>query len=986
MIEPPPPTPPVPPDRAETAPAPRRPWRSLSELAESPDLREALERELPRQAAIWPREMSRRRFLQLAGAAIGLAGLVACGIPPRQQIVPYVHKPEAVVPGKSLYFATAMTLGGSALGLLVRSREGRPVKIEGNPTHPASLGATDALAQGSILELYDPDRSQGVRFQGEARGWDDFWQALATHFQATGGAGLRLLTETVTSPTLAAQLAAVLKAFPQAVWHQYQPVNRDSARAGALLAFGQDTEAVYHLAGADIILSLGADSLFSGPGAVRYAHDFAQRRRPENGPLNRFYAVDSNLTSTSAMADHRLPLRDGDLPSFAAGLAAALGAGPQANLPAAVPPGWLAGLVRDLQAHRGASVVIPGQGQPAEVHALAHLLNDALGAVGKTVTYLDPIATKPVDETASLQALVQAMTAGQVQTLLILGGNPAYNAPADLAFGEQMARVGLCAHLSLYEDETSALCQWHLPESHYLEAWGDARAYDGTASIVQPLISPLYSTLSASELLARLAAGSPVGQPAGYDLVRAVWQPQASGSFDAYWKSALNDGVLPNTTAAPVSRALVAGLANKLAVTTPAAAGDIELVFRPDPAVFDGRFANNPWLQEWPRPVTQLTWDNAALMAPVTAAQLGLQNDQLVELSWQGRSLTVPVFIVPGHAADSITLHLGYGRSRAGQVGTGVGFNAYQLRTTSAPWRLSGVQVRALSQEHDLVLTRDHHLIEGRDLVRVATLAEYQANENFAHSSGQPPLTLYPTGDYPGERWGMVIDLNACVGCNACVLACQAENNIPVVGKEQVANGREMHWLRVDSYFFGEPDNPEVHFQPVPCMQCERAPCEPVCPVGATVHSSDGLNDMVYNRCVGTRFCSNNCPYKVRRFNFLQYEDASDAGPRAMQRNPDVTVRTRGVMEKCTYCVQRIRTAQITAQEQGRAVQDGEVVTACQGVCPAQAITFGDLRQTGSAVAKQQALPRDYALLEELGTRPRTTYLAAVRNPNPEIV
>jgi Fe-S-cluster-containing dehydrogenase component len=682
------------------------------------------------------------------------------------------------------------------------------------------------------------------------------------------------------------------------------------------------------------------------------------------------------------MADHRLPLRVGDMHRFAAALAAALGAGPPASLPAAVPQPWFDALVRDLQQHIGTSVVIPGLGQSPEVYALVHVINAALGAVGKTVTYIEPVATTPVDETASLRDLVQAMSAGQVQTLLILGGNPVYTAPTDLAFDKQMAKVGLCTHLGLYEDETSVLCQWHLPESHYLESWSDARAYDGTASIVQPLISPLYSSLSAPEFLARLLGDA---QVTGYDLVRAVWRPQASGSFDSYWNSALNDGVLPNTASPAVSRSLAEGVSASLAPSVPAVAGDIEVAFQPDPAVFDGRFANNPWLQEWPRPITQLTWDNAALMAPATAARLDLESDDLVDLSWQGRSLSVPIFIVPGHAPDSITLHLGYGRPRAGQVGTGVGFNAYALRTAGAPWLVSGVQVRRLDQEYALAVTRDHHLIEGRDLLRVGTLAEYQANPNFAHGETQAPPTLYPTVDYPGERWGMVIDLNACIGCNACVLACQAENNIPVVGKDQVTKGREMHWLRVDSYFFGQPDNPEVHFQPVPCMQCERAPCEPVCPVDATVHSSDGLNDMVYNRCVGTRYCSNNCPYKVRRFNFLQYEDANAAGPRAMQRNPDVTVRTRGVMEKCTYCVQRIRAAQSAAHAQGRPVQEGEVVTACQGACPTQAITFGDLRQPDSAVARLHALPRNYAMLEELGTLPRTTYLAAVRNPNPAL-
>ena len=981
------------PEPASPAHQPPHPWRSLDELAASPDFETWLHREFPRQAAARDHRLSRRQFLKLVGASLALAGAASCGVPPREQIVPYVRKPDNLIPGEPLFFATTMPLGGYGLGLLVESHEGRPTKVEGNPAHPATLGATDSFAQASVLELYDPDRAKSPRREGAVRPWSGFWREMGLRLdehRARAGAGLRLLTGPVSSPTLAAQIKNLLGLFPQAVWHQYQPVNRDNARAGARLAFGKDVEAVYQLEQADVVVALDADFLTSGPGAVRYAHDFALRRRPETASMNRLYVVESTHTSTGAMADHRLPLQARQVEGLARALAAALGvaSAPPAEPPAGVPRGWFDALVRDLDAHRGASLVIAGQGQPPSMHALAYALNQALGNVGKTLRFIAPVAAQPVDETESLRALIEAMALGQVQTLLIFGGNPAYAAPADFNFGRRLEQVELSVYLSLFPDETAALAHWHLPESHFLEAWGDVRAFDGTASIIQPLLAPLYETRAAIEVAAGLAGDTTTG---AYDLVRAAWQRAAAGAdFETYWRAALNAGVIPKTASATVNVALQA---NWLPAPSPPADNGLELVFRPDPSIYDGCFFNNAWLQELPRPITSLTWDNAALMSPATAERLGVKTEDVVGLAYRQRTLRAAVLVVPGHAADSVTLHLGYGHPATDPQAAGGGFNAYSLRFADAPWFDSGLALSRTDDTYPLAVTQHHHLIEGRDLLRTGTLQQYQDNPNFAHESehypgagqGQTPPSLYPEHPYPDESWGMVIDLGACTGCNACVAACQAENNIPVVGKEQVRAGREMHWLRVDSYFAGEAEAPSVNFQPVPCMHCETAPCEVVCPVAATTHSSDGLNEMIYNRCVGTRYCSNNCPYKVRRFNFLDFTAFEREGHRDMQANPDVTVRTRGVMEKCTYCVQRIRAGQRTAENAGRPVADGEVVTACQGACPTQAITFGNLKDPNSRVAQQRANPRDYEMLGELGTRPHTTYWAALRNPNPEI-
>ncbi len=1005
-------------------------WRTLEELADSAAFRELVEREFPAQASEWADPVARREFLVLMGASLALAGFGGCSPAPAppQKIVPYVRPPEQGVPGKPLFFATAMTLGGVASGILVESHTGRPTKIEGNPDHPASLGATDRFAQASVLGLYDPDRSQSVVYRGRVRSWGDAVVALRGALadqRGKRGAGLRVVTETVTSPTLARQIGALLDAYPEAKWHQYEPVGRAMARRGALLAFDRDVHAVYRMENAERILSLGADFLDCGPGQLRYAREFADRRRVSSAAdsaahaMNRLYVVESAPTGTGAKADHRLPLRAGAIRGFAQALAEQLGVSVAAG--AAVPEHaarWLGPLARDLEEHRGRCLVIPGRAQPAVVHALAHAMNQTLGGVGATVYYTRPVPERAVDEIESLRELVADMDQGRVELLLILGGNPAFSAPADFEFAARLGRVPLRVHLGLYVDETARLCDWHIPETHYLEAWSDARAYDGTATIQQPLIAPLYGGKSVHELLAAL--GDSPERP-GDELVRGTWRgswADGPGSalpeseFEAFWKKSLHDGVVAGTAFPPLEvtlrgAALAAELARDPAAAPPA--DSLEIVFEPDATVYDGRFANNGWLQELPKPITKLTWDNAALMSPATAAELGVGYEpgsigsvawsDVIELEYGGRSLRAPVWVVPGHADGSITLHLGYGRSAAGHVGTGAGFNAYAIRSSEQPWFESGLSVRKTGERYPLACTQLHHLMHGRDLVRSATMAEYTAGSAApGRARAEQPLetpSLYPAYEYPRYRWGMAIDLTSCTGCSACIVACQAENNIPIVGKDQVSRGREMHWLRVDSYYAGAPDNPEIYFQPVPCMHCENAPCELVCPVAATVHSDEGLNDMIYNRCVGTRYCSNNCPYKVRRFNFLQYADYKTPSLKLLY-NPDVSVRSRGVMEKCTYCVQRINDARMRAEKDNRAkverdgtwlppIYDGEVLTACQAACPTQAIVFGDMNDPASAVARMKSQPLNYGLLAELNTRPRTTYLAALRNPNPEI-
>ena len=783
------------------------------------------------------------------------------------------------------------------------------------------------------------------------------------------------------------QLDALLQRFPRAHWHMHLPKGDDNAAAGAVLALGEPLAARLRFDRAKIIFSLDADFLGDSAASVRYARDYADGRFAEGeaAAASRLYVVEATPSLTGCMADHRLALESRGLEAFAHALAARLGlAFESRGAIDAQHAKWLDALADDLRANRGASLVVVGEAQPAWLHALGHVLNDALGNAGTTIEYADPAGRSGIGPApGSLSGLATAMRSGAVDTLFVLDSNPAYNAPGDLNFVQALRHVPHVVHLGLYRDETGMLAEWHLPMAHQLEAWSDARAYDGTVGLAQPLVAPLYAGRSAHEVLATLL-GDEVRD--GRALVRRRWREHLPG--EGSWSAALQSGMIADTRSAPraasVSTAFLARLPRAASLAPAGQEAALELLFRPDPTIGTGEWSNNGWLQELPKPLTQLTWENAALISPGLAEQRRLASGDVVELRIGERAVLAPVWIMPGQALHSVTVHLGYGRRASGRVGNHIGFDAYSLRTSSAPWCAQGLTLRKTGGKTQLAATQHHFNMEGRDLVRVQTLTRYLQDRSPAASGAQnpPAPTLYPDfppGDY---AWGMSIDLNACIGCKACTIACQAENNIPVVGKDQVLRGREMHWIRVDRYYQGSAENPLAFSQPVPCMMCEHAPCEIVCPVGATVHDNEGLNLQVYNRCVGTRFCSNNCPYKVRRFNFLQYQDDTSEAL-AAQRNPEVTVRRRGVMEKCTYCIQRIETAHIEADKAGRRIRDGEVLTACQAVCPTRAIRFGDVADPQSDVARAKNSARSYTLLQELNTRPRTSYLARLRNPHP---
>jgi len=967
-------------------------WRSLEELAGSDEFQEMLHREFPKGASEWLDSFSRRGFLKTMGASLALAGMTGCTKMPMAEIVPYVKQPENVIPGRPQYYATAFTLNGYASPILVESHLFRPTKIEGNPQHPASLGGTDVYAQASLLDLYDPDRAQNITYMGDVRSWNAFMEAVRGPMgvqKGIAGAGVRILTQTVSSPTLASQIRSYLDTNPQAKWHVYEPISRDNINEGAKMAFGEVVETRYDLSKADVIVSLDADFLYAGfPGSTRYIRDFASRRNPD-GNMNRLYVIESTPSSTGMKADHRWPMRASEIGAAAYALSDLVVLQTGATGIHEPPPEalkFLRDVSADLAKHAGSSVVIAGDHQPPAVHVLAHAMNRALGNVGRTVFYIDPVDANPANRNESLHQLVEDMRGGKVDLLLILGGNPGYDAPAELEFASALKSnaVNLKVCLSTHRNETAELCQWHVPEAHYLEAWGDARAYDGTASIVQPLIEPLYGGKSAHEIITILA-----GQPGltGHDLVQQYWQKQHTGTdFDTFWRKSLHDGWIAGTTYAPKN------VTTKVASAAPSPqASGIELNFRRDPSIYDGRFANNAWLQELPKPLTKLTWDNPVMIGPAMAERLKLTFKDVVELEFEGKKVKGPIWIQAGHPDNSVTVFLGYGRTRAGRAGTGAGHDVYPLRTSKNPWFASGVKLTPTGATYNLASTQGYQTMETpvgeRPLVQERDLEEYKKEPNFAKEGEVPKeLTLYPNVDYSKETysWGMAIDLNSCVGCNNCIIACQSENNIAVVGQEQTLKGRHMHWIRVDAYYNGPRDNPKGFFQPVPCMQCENAPCELVCPVGATTHSSEGLNDMVYNRCIGTRYCSNNCPYKVRRFNFLLFQDWETPQYKLM-RNPDVSIRSRGVMEKCTYCVQRINESRIDAERGDTTIKDGDLQTACQQSCPANAIVFGNLNDPNSQVNKWKAQARNYSLLGELNTRPRTTYLAEVRNPNPEL-
>lgn len=985
-------------------------WRSIDELSNTPEFQAAVEKEFPSAAQEWVDPVSRRGFLKLMGASMALAGMAGCTKQPEEAIYPYVKAPEDLVLGKPMYFATAHPMPVGATPLLVKSSEFRPIKVDGNPEHAYNAGSSDVFSQGSLLALYDPDRSQKVLYHGENRSWGEFVEVFQEKVASSkDGAGIYFLSETITSPTLARQWKAVQAAYPKASLVQYDP-----AIAGTAAEKGINVQ--YDLSAAPILVSLDADFISSAsyPGFHKLVHDYAfGRKSPEKG-MNRLYAIESSTTTTGMKAEHRLGLRASEVPAFTAELAKAVGVAgvnPPAYAWTDEQQKYLAALAKDLKANAGKSAVIPGLYQHPVVAELALAINSALGNIGKTVFVTDEtVNPMPSDQLGDLKNLVADLNAGKVDWLVILNANPVYTAPADLGFPNAFNKANVVAHLGPSVDETGQNAHWHIPSAHYLESWSDARAYDGTVSIVQPMIEPLYGGKQAHDVFQMLLS-RPLDS--AYDAVRETWKPVLAKSgqqddFEKGWRKALHDGWIADTAFNKNGKAVAAGF--KGDIPAPSSKDSIEVIYRPDPSVYDGRWNNVGWLQELPKPVTNLSWDNAAIVSGATLTKLGLEEDDIIELSVGNGRVKAPVIVAPGHPDNSVTVYLGYGRESAGRVGSGQGFNAYLIRNTWAPFYATG-GIRKVDGKWGVAITKSHYqdhrgkvfgeqgsgnnsleadeALGPRGIIRYATLDEFKANPKFAHEGEgreTPSMgtSLFPNWTYTENAWGMSIDMNSCVGCNACIVSCYAENNIPVVGKQQVRIGRNMQWIRIDTYFEGDLAAPRGHFQPMLCQHCENAPCEQVCPVGATVHSAEGLNMMVYNRCVGTRYCSNNCPYKVRRFNFLLYSDYETESLKLM-RNPDVTVRSRGVMEKCSYCVQRIQEVKIEADKNNRPIRDGEIQTACQQACPASAITFGNLNDKNSRAAQMRALDRTYQVLADQNTRPRTTYVAEVLNLNSEL-
>jgi MoCo/4Fe-4S cofactor protein with predicted Tat translocation signal len=981
----------------------KRYWRSIDELANTADFQAAVEREFPSAAQEWVDPVSRRGFMKLMGASMALAGLAGCTKQPDEPIYPYVKAPEDLILGKPNYFATAHPFVTGAVPLLVKSDQYRPVKVDGNPEHAYNHGSSDVFTQGTLLDLYDPDRSKEALYRGESRQWAEFAQELRLKAAATkDGTGLYFLSETITSPTLARQWKAVQAAYPKARLVQYDP-----AVAGTWLQDGPATQ--YSLANADVIVSLDADFLSgaSYPGFHKLVADYAGRRKDPASGMNRLYAIESSTTTTGMKAEHRLGLRASEVPAFAAELAKAVGVS-GIDAPSyswtAEQAKFLASVAKDLKASAGKSVVLPGLYQDPSVAAIAAGINETLGNVGKTVTVSSETAVPvPSDQVADFKSLVSDLKAGKVDWLVILNANPIYTAPADLNFADALSKANIVAHLGMQVDETGQIAHWHIPSAHYLEYWSDARAYDGTVSVVQPLIDPLYAGHSAHDVFQTLLDEPLLGS---YEAVRTTQKANIKGDFESGWRKALHDGWIADSTYA----AGAAKAAPAPRVPAPSSKEAIEIIFRPDPNIYDGRWANVGWLQELPKPVTNLSWDNAAIVSGAMLTKLNVEEDDILEITVAGRKVKAPVIVAPGHPENSVTVYLGYGREFAGRVGSGAGFNAYLIRPSDAPHYATGT-IAKVDGKWGIAITKSHyqdhrgknlsdfgdqnHSLEAvealgpRGIIRYATLEEFKANPNFAQEgegrdTPEMGTSLFPNWTYTENKWGMSIDMNSCVGCNACIVSCYAENNIAVVGKQQVRIGRNMQWLRIDTYFEGDLAAPRAHFQPMTCQHCENAPCEQVCPVGATVHTPEGINTMVYNRCVGTRYCSNNCPYKVRRFNFLLYSDFETESLK-LSRNPDVSVRSRGVMEKCSYCVQRVTAARIEADKENRPIRDGEVVTACQQACPASAITFGNLNDKSSKIAALRANQRTYQVLADQNTRPRTTYIAEVLNLNSEL-
>ena len=992
-------------------------WRSLQELTDTDEFRLQVENEFPAGIEVQENGLSRRRFLQIMSASMAMATLAGCRWP-EEKIVPFAKRPAGVTPGKPLQFATAMERGATVTPVLATSYDGRPIKIDGNPVSLLSRGATDVFAQASVLDVYDPDRSQKVLRREGATAAESSWADFAT-FAASGGAGsaahVAVLTEATSSPSVQGLLQKAGAAGAKIYVHE--PVCRRNELAGVALAYGAPAKPQLDLSAAQVLVDFDANVLQDHAQALANNKAFAAGRDPESGHMNRLYCFESSFSTTGGMADHRFPTAAADIGPTVWALAAQLFLVEGLPLPAragikytdlqkwsdkAAHIPHLDALARDLIAHRGRSLLVAGLRQDPEVHAALHIMNSALDNVGKTIRFLP----MPLPQIGFIEDLTADLNAGRIQTVILLGGNPVYNAPVDLDFAAALQKAGVRIHLSSHDDETSALCTWHLPRAHYLESWGDAVGWDGTRLAVQPLIEPLYAGKTAAEVLSLVFEKAP---RTGYQIARDELHAATGGRgsapgvdtdevFEKKWRRFIHDGQLADSTPEANGRATLAGTPIAApAVESHLSADNLEIVFAQDQSVYDGRYANNAWLQEMPDFMSKLAWDNAALLGPATADELGVGHGDMIELQYAGRSLEMPVYVLPGHAKHSVTVNLGYGRERAGEVAQGAGFNAYRLRTSDALHRGAGLKIHKTGATYPLATTQDHHAIDEAGakeiqrrvpgLVREGTLEHYKQDEHFVDHLGvhSPPLkSLWKEWEYEGHKWGMGIDLNACNGCNACLIGCQAENNVAVVGKDEVARGREMAWIRLDRYFLGEPDDPKCVQQAVACAQCELAPCEEVCPVAATMHTREGLNAMVYNRCVGTRYCSNNCPYKVRRFNwFNNFEDLTET--QKLVHNPDVTVRARGVMEKCTYCVQRIENARVQARVEGRDIRDGDITPACEQTCPTDAIVFGDLNDPNSRVSKLREKSRSYDLLNYLKLKPRTFYLARIRNPNLEI-
>ncbi len=991
-------------------------WKSLDELSNTPEYQEYVKRVDPEIIHDQNPTVSRREFLQFMGASLALAGATSCRRPV-QNIVPYVKQPEEIIPGIPLYYATTMPLGEEAIGLLVESHEGRPTKIEGNELHPASLGKANTYAQAAILNLYDPDR-----MKIPLNGWQKFsvrWSNLYPELIKSGGAEMAVISEAFVSPTLSRLKNEFSQKFPHAQWATYEPVNNETIYDGIMQATGNAYRPVHHFDKADIVVSLDADFLLTDSNSIVNAYQFSQKRRVQkrHDRMNRLYAVESYLSVTGAMADHRLRLRSTQIADFTKALAIELNllgmnavfTNPETIYLRDEQKQWLKVIAAELWENRGRSILIAGRRQPDLVHAIVYAVNAALGNHGKTITYYEP-KDASLSHLTSLTKVIDQIETGKIKTVIVIGGNPVYNAPADLQLDKVFEKVKNIVHLGADYNETSEKSQYFILQSHFLESWGDARAMDGTLSIIQPLIAPLHDSKSNAEFIHFLTTGN---LKSDFELLHDTWIGLLpSAAFASEWRKIIHDGVYSGSNLPPLSPEVDAQKLSQFITTykssLPASQNPMEIVFVASAALFDGRFANNGWLQELPDPMTKIVWDNAACISPKTATELGLdlsfyeklgrKKHAMLSITYEERNIKIPVYILPGHADDSITMALGYGRKISGMIARDRGFNSYSIRTAKNPNFTVGVTVALNRKNYELATTQDHANMEGRPLIREATLEGYNNNEDLTPrlTQGPPLISLWKDQDYSqGHQWGMVIDLNVCTGCNACVTACQSENNIPVVGKKEAGYGREMHWIRIDRYYSGSSDDPQVALQPVPCMQCENAPCEQVCPVQATNHDREGLNVMVYNRCVGTRYCSNNCPYKVRHFNYFNY---TKHGPETrirgethteiqfMSQNPDVTVRSRGVMEKCTYCTQRINEAKIRAKLGNKTLQDGDIVPACEQTCPVNAIVFGDIRDQNSRVSRLKMDDKNYVLLGELNTRPRTSYLGKLRNPNPALL